>query len=834
MKWNFRDVSLFLKKNKLTALLAQSRHGLEKESLRIDHKAFLSQTPHSNDFGHKLTHPYLSTDFAENQPELITPTFSSETKALNFLAKLHTHLHKHLHNELLWPNSMPPFIGSDNDLPLADFGLSNKGKDKTLYRQGLAWRFGRNIQAISGCHYNFSFHPLLMEAFYKQFAKKGQSLSLFRSDKYFSLIRNFLRYSFINTYLFGSSPFVDHSFFSSKNREIQSFDKNTYYMPYACSFRSSNYGYYSRLQNQIGISFDSLATYLKDLRYAISTPHSRYQRIGLIDQKGRAKQLNTHILQIENEHYSRIRPKAVCQSHTPLEALESHGVEYVEARVLDLDPFSYTGIEKQELHFLHLFLLYCFFLESPAITALEKQWIPRIQNRVALKGRDPKLKISFGKKEFLFREFAESLLCKMKPLAQLLDEVHHTSLYQTCLKKQLKKIEDADLTSSGQLLKHLKESSKSYLAFHLSLAKEHKKQALSQSIPKPFENSMKKLKDQSLLDNRKKEVHDEFYIKGYEDLELSTQLVMRAALKRRIHVEVLDKEENFLFLKKGKKQEYVKQATKTSLDSYVSFLIMENKQVSKHLLTQVGIRVPKGYCFDKLNEAFALYPQVAKDKLVVKPTTTNFGIGVVIIAPNSQKLYEKAVKEAFTHSSSIIVEEFIEGEEYRFLCINYKTVAITNREPANVVGDGINTIKSLAKIKNEDPKSYKPKCYYIRMGKEEARILKSKGYSFDSIPKKGEKVYLRENSNVCTGGDPLDFTTQIPSAYKKIAEKAALKAKAKMCGVDMIIKDPKKAPSASNHAIIEINFNPALYMHAYPYKGNKIPVGEAVLDALGF
>ncbi|MCH1429479.1 MAG: glutamate--cysteine ligase [Chlamydiales bacterium] len=826
-----------LSKETVYKSLKESKHGLEKESLRCTAKANIAQSIHPKTLGHKLTHPYISTDFAEAQLELITPPCNSEPQALNFLKDVQAFLNRSIGSELLWPNSMPMHFASMKDVKIADFGQSDDGCQKTLYREGLVHRFGKEIQTISGGHYNLSFS----DAFFKNLqcfsSVKQQKLNFedFRSLKYFALIRNFLRYSFINTYLFGASPIMDKSFVKRKNKELIDFDDSSYYMPHACSFRMSNYGYYSRLQLQYSLSFNGLKPYLNDLDYTLYTSHPRYEKIGLYKATGEKKQINTHILQIANEHYSRIRPKAIISSgQNPYQALMKNGVEYVEARIIDLDPFETVGISEDQLRFLYLFMLYCLLSPSPLMTKKEERLIPRVQNRVALKGRDPNLRVEVLLKSYHFQDFANQFLLDLKPLAELLDKAHKTKAYTQSLERQIAKVADSSLTPSAKLLKELQGPKHNFHSLHLKLAKKHKKDDSSRKIKNSIYKELESLSISSLKKNRRLEVHDDLFLRGFEDQELSTQLIIKEALKRQIEVKILDRQEAFLLLKKGKKEEIIKQATKTSLDSYISYLIMENKEVSKFLLKKHGIKVPTGRCFHDSEEAYKSYFLFEKKAVVVKPTTTNFGIGITIIPPNKAALYKKALKLAFSHAQSVIVEDFIEGKEYRFLTVDYKITAICNRDPANVVGDGKKSIEALVKEKNEDPESYKPPQYFIKITAEEKRILAKQKLTPKSVLKKGQKVYLRENSNICTGGDPVDYTNSMHEGYKKIACRAAKKAEAKLCGVDMMVKNPKLPPTKDNYAIIEINFNPALYMHAFPYKGNKVNVGKAVLDCLGF
>ncbi|WP_407536272.1 bifunctional glutamate--cysteine ligase GshA/glutathione synthetase GshB [Cetobacterium somerae] len=360
---------------------------------------------------------------------------------------------------------------------------------------------------------------------------------------------------------------------------------------------------------------------------------------------------------------------------------------------------------------------------------------------------------------------------------------------------------------SDLVLKEVKQ--KGFVKFHIDKAKE-------------FLNEMKKTP---------------YTLKGFEDLELSTQILLKAAIKNGVKFEILDRDENFIVLEKDKKVEYVKQATKTSLDSYVTMLIMENKVVTKKVLEKENIIVPQGKDYFNIEEAKSDYRKYGAG-IVIKPKSTNFGLGITIFKEEfSKEDYEKALEIAFKEDNSILIERFIKGKEYRIFVMGDEVVGILHRVPANVKGDGERSIKELVEEKNLDPLrgvGYKTPLEKIRLEDPEKLFLKGQGLTIEYIPKKDEVVYLRENSNISTGGDSLDYTDDILDAYKKIAIKASKAVGAKICGVDMMIEDIKNPNPIDNYAIIELNFNPAIHIHCYPYKGKNRNLGEKILKALGY
>lgn len=327
----------------------------------------------------------------------------------------------------------------------------------------------------------------------------------------------------------------------------------------------------------------------------------------------------------------------------------------------------------------------------------------------------------------------------------------------------------------------------------------------------------------------------EVNIKG---LELSTQIMIEESLRRGIHVEIIDQKENLIRLEKEGKVEYIQQATKTSADSYIVVLLMENKQVTKLLLKEQKMNVPHGVVIHSQEEAVQAYNEFEGLEIVVKPNSTNFGQGVVILDENRKvEDFKKAVDYALALDSTVLIEEFFKGKEYRFLVIGDELAAVVHRVPANVVGDGKHTIEELVEIKNRNPlrgKGYVTPLEKIQLGVVEEDFLLKQNLTEKSILDKDVTVYLRENSNVSTGGDTIDYTDEMHPGYKDIAIKAAKALNAKICGIDIILKDYKEAPTEDNYCIIELNFNPALHMHNFPFEGKNRRVEEKVLDLLGF
>jgi D-alanine-D-alanine ligase-like ATP-grasp enzyme len=323
-----------------------------------------------------------------------------------------------------------------------------------------------------------------------------------------------------------------------------------------------------------------------------------------------------------------------------------------------------------------------------------------------------------------------------------------------------------------------------------------------------------------------------------EILELSTQVLIAEARRRNVEVEILDPDDNFIALHREGRTEYVKQATRTSADTYISALLMENKEVTKKVLRAAGLRVPAGGKYHSLAAALAEYGNHRDQKIVVKPNSTNFGEGVAILESGVEPSeYRTALEVAFGLDTSVLVEEFVPGREFRFLVIGGQTRAVLHRMPANVRGDGRMTIRGLVAAKNLHPhrgENYRKPLERIRLDAVELDFLSGQDLTPDSIPDADRVVFLRKNSNISTGGDSIDFTDTMPAVYRQWAEQATAAVRAAICGLDMIIPDIAAEGPDAAYSILELNFNPALHIHDFPAEGKNRHVERHILDLLGF
>ncbi|UOA08728.1 glutamate--cysteine ligase [Methylobacter sp. S3L5C] len=459
-------------------LLCGGLKGIEKESLRIGKDGLIAQTPHPIILGSALTHPTITTDYSEALIELITPPFADIKDSLGYLRNVHQFVYDHLDNELLLGASMPCGIDGDESIPIADYGSSNIGHMKHVYRHGLWHRYGRTMQAIAGIHFNYSVPEALWPALHQQEASP-LTLEQFTSEAYFGLVRNFQRIGWIILYLFGASPAICKNFFKSRPElmaQFEEFDQGTLYHPYATSLRMSDIGYKSKNQADLKIDYNSLSGYVSSLSKAINTPYPDYEKIGTV-VNGEYRQLNSNILQIENEFYSTIRPKQIIKSgEKPTLALKKRGVRYIEMRSLDLDLFNPIGIDEAKARFIEALLLTCLLKDSPRITDEDHQINNANQLAVANLGRKPGLQLNKDNQQILLTDWATEILEAIQPVCAVLDKDNTDKPYSTALAQQQLLIENPDLTASARILKGMTETQLPFSRFALNKSAEHARQ----------------------------------------------------------------------------------------------------------------------------------------------------------------------------------------------------------------------------------------------------------------------------------------------------------------------------------------------------------------------
>ena len=447
--------------------------GVEKESLRVTPEGDIVETPHPAALGAPLTNENITTDFSESLLELVTPPFKESWELLQYLCDLHQFVYRHLDEELLWATSMPSRIDGDASIPLAQFGRSNVGRMKTVYRNGLGLRYGRIMQAISGVHFNYSFPAKLWDVL-GHVNESRLAPQDFVSAQYFGVLRNYRRYGWLILYLFGTSPAVSNSFFAGRASTLPALDADTRYEPFATSLRMSDIGYRNKNQAGVSVSVNSLEEYVRDLSRAIGTPFEDYERLG-VKVDGEYRQLNANILQIENEYYSFIRPKRIARSgERPTKALQRAGVEYVEVRALDVSAFDPVGVNQNKLRFLEAFLALCLLRESEPIGRGEQEGLDANHLLVARRGREPGLQLRREGRDFPMREWARELLDAMQGVCELLDHGEPQRPYAAALEQQRAKIDDVERTPSARLLTEMRQTGETFFQLALRMSKLHK------------------------------------------------------------------------------------------------------------------------------------------------------------------------------------------------------------------------------------------------------------------------------------------------------------------------------------------------------------------------
>ena len=732
----------------------QARFGIEREGQRVDLAGNLAKTDHPAIFGDRSYHPYIQTDFSETQTEMITPVTDSIPELFQYLAAVYDVTARSIpKEEMIWPLSIPPALPEkDEEIIIAKL----KNFEDVLYRRYLAKEYGKRKQMVSGIHFNFEFGDELLRTLFSH-QEEFQDFSEFRTELYLKTARNFLRYRWMITYLFGASPMSEKNYFINESHPQEP----------VRSIRNSALGYTNH--PNVKVSYASMKQYLADIERMI--------------EEGKLSE--------EKEFYTPLR----FRGGKKVADLATTGVRYIELRNIDLNPYARLGINPEQVRFLQLFLMYMLWTEEKEDC---DQWVAEgttRNNKVALEQPSDQTE---------FHQEGREILEGMKQMLVELDWLD--SLY--LVEEALTQMDHPEQTLAAKLYQEAQLSSQQEVAVALG------HQYYKESHERPYQ------------------------LAGFREMELSTQIFMFDAIQKGVQVKVLDESDQFLRLQFQDHVEYVKNANMTSKDSYIVPLIMENKTVTKKVLKEAGFRVPGGAEFSSMEEAVKAYPRFAEQAFVIKPKSTNYGLGITIFKEGaSLEDYQAGLAIAFREDSSVLVEEFMPGTEYRFFVIDGEVQAIMLRVPANVIGDGIRTVKELVEEKNSDPlrgTNHRAPLELIQLGELEQLMLKEQGLTIESVPQANQIVYLRENSNISTGGDSIDMTDEFSEAYKKIAVSAVEALGAKISGIDLIIPDKEIDPTTDKKAygIIEANFNPAMHMHVYPFAGKGRRLTMNVLKLL--
>jgi glutamate--cysteine ligase len=500
------------------SLLSMSKRGIEREGLRVSHLGEVAKTSHPSVLGKKLMHPYVTVDFSEGLLEIITPPLLTGIKCLDFLKGATAYTQQNMcKSEMVWSSSIPPNLNS-HDIEIADFGTNNSAKMKKVYREGLALRYGKNMQVIAGIHYNFS----IADDFLDLLDIKGTYPS--NQDRknalYFRLIKRYYKISWLIPYLFGCSPICSKSLTSESNiMGLDELDGDHIYGEYATSLRMSDLGYKSLAQENLFVSCRNINSYVRDLLKATDTRYPDYIRSGVKNKSGEYKQLNDSILQIENEYYNSIRPKQVANpGERPANALLERGVEYIELRSLDIDIFTDVGISEDTSNFIEVYLLSCMLADE--IEYNENLVLEANDNfsTVVKTGRKPELELTKDKRKVSLQNWGLNILNSCMDVAQRMDAaLSKECKYQIAVENQIIKIKDSSKTPSAILLKEIKSYNGNCHDWFCNKSYEHMLAFQQYSIPSDLEATLKQATTTS--------------IKEWEALETSSSVSFDIYLK---------------------------------------------------------------------------------------------------------------------------------------------------------------------------------------------------------------------------------------------------------------------------------------------------------------
>ena len=477
------------------SLVDGMRRGIEKENLRVDVQGHNLRDAHPASLGASITHPYITTDFAENLIEVVTMPCDSREAVLHQLGQISGFVAANIGKQQLWPLSMPPQIKDPGQVRIAEYGSSNSAHMKRIYRIGLSHRYGRLMQVIAGIHYNVSVGDQVLDTL---------SQGGFKQD-YMSLTRQFLRHYPILIYLFGAAPVCDRSFAQHNPPDfLQKIEPDALGAEFATSLRMSSLGYHNPAQANVPISYNSVPDYVKSLLKATRTPYSDYIKIGIETPEG-YRQLNGNVIQIENEYYSPIRPKQlVARCERPASALANRGVDYVEMRCVDLNPLHPLGVSDEQLQFYDLFLLWCLLGDTQPLSHDDNEAMKRCVEQVAIRGRDPALIVHVDSESILFRDWAKSIINAMHPLAVFLDQ-HGGEGYESCLARQFAKLENDALTPSAMILDEMSAGQYSMQDYGCLVAQQQSKWLKSQEIDTQFQQKLLQAVEASFVQKRQLE-----------------------------------------------------------------------------------------------------------------------------------------------------------------------------------------------------------------------------------------------------------------------------------------------------------------------------------------
>jgi cyanophycin synthetase len=312
----------------------------------------------------------------------------------------------------------------------------------------------------------------------------------------------------------------------------------------------------------------------------------------------------------------------------------------------------------------------------------------------------------------------------------------------------------------------------------------------------------------------------------------STLAIVEAAERREIPLFRVTDEASLFQLGWGKYQKRI-QATMTSNTSHVAVGIASDKELTKRLLDESGLPVPKGEVVRSADAAVAAARRL-RGPVALKPFDGNQGKGVSLNLTDPEQI-RAAYALAASYRRSVLVEQFIEGQDYRVLVVGDQVIAVARRLPAHVYGDGERTVAELVALENENPmrgSGHLKPMTRIKLDEGARQVLARQCLQFDSVPAAGVMVVLKENANLSTGGVAEDVTDQIHPRNVLACVRAAQKVGLDVAGIDVVCANIAVPLEAQRGAIIEVNAAPGIRMHQHPAKGKPHDVGAAIVRSL--
>jgi len=492
---------------------ANRKVGLEKETLRIDANGKIAQTDHPDSLGSALCNAQITTDFSEALLEMVTPPCTSVSHAFDHMIGIHQFILPRLNKgEMLWNTSMPCIIDGDDSIRIGQYGHSNTGLMKQVYRRGLGLRYGRRMQAIAGIHFNYSMSDKSWPLWQSLHAISDHSEFSPATLGYFHMTRNLMRIGWLVPYLFGSSPAICQTFLpSGADSDLATLNSHTRYAPFGTSLRMGEIGYRYKEDAPIDLTVrhDNFENYLSDIYAHVTSSHEAYEQAGVLDSAGHYQQLTTNRLQIENEYYSSVRPKQIpVKGEMPLLALKRAGVRYLELRSVDVNIYEPAGMDVEQLAMLEMLMMFAWLADSPPLMPAEMDVNKYNVQTVAHRGREAGLALNSQNKTVKLADWGQYILESLVPIAQWMDSCHEQNgtdnMYQTSLTAQMAKLQDPSLTPSARIVDELA-SHGSYFNMVMHYSSEHHDALLKQQSNEALQTMLAQLVPESVAAQQKLE-----------------------------------------------------------------------------------------------------------------------------------------------------------------------------------------------------------------------------------------------------------------------------------------------------------------------------------------